>query len=155
MVSRLSRSVCHMVCKPGFAKLTVDYSEDQRSQRIALSAINNAFESVPPDPPRRGHTPFVTGPPSSQLAPTPLGLHGQCTIKELRKKVTLAIFSIHIPYTSQLSAGKKNMHKVGHICGGHRSIICIIATYSMAVHACKFSKIDAAEEKEMANIWRA
>ena len=31
------------VCKPGFAKLTVDYSEDQRSQRIALSAINNAF----------------------------------------------------------------------------------------------------------------
>ena len=32
-----------MVCKPGFAKLTVDYSEDQRSQRIALSAINNAF----------------------------------------------------------------------------------------------------------------
>ena len=36
-----SRSEC--VCKPGFAKLTVDYSEDQRSQRIALSAINNAF----------------------------------------------------------------------------------------------------------------
>ena len=34
-------SVC--VCKPGFAKLTVDYSEDQRSQRIALSAINNTF----------------------------------------------------------------------------------------------------------------
>ena len=32
-----------MVCKPGFAKLTVDYSEDQRSQRIALSAVNNAF----------------------------------------------------------------------------------------------------------------
>ena len=31
------------VCKPGFAKLTVDYSEDQRSQRIALCAINNAF----------------------------------------------------------------------------------------------------------------
>ena len=29
-----------MVCKPGLAKLTVDYSEDQRSQRIALSAIN-------------------------------------------------------------------------------------------------------------------
>ena len=28
------------MCKPGFAKLTVDYSEDQRSQRIALSAIN-------------------------------------------------------------------------------------------------------------------
>ena len=41
IVSRLSRSVC--VCKPGFAKLTVDYSEDQRGQRIALSAINNAF----------------------------------------------------------------------------------------------------------------
>ena len=31
------------VCKPGFAKLTVDYSEDQKSQIIALSAINNAF----------------------------------------------------------------------------------------------------------------
>ena len=31
------------VCKPGFAKLTVDYFEDQRSRRIALSAINNAF----------------------------------------------------------------------------------------------------------------
>ena len=31
------------VWKPGFAKLTVDYSEDQRSQRIALFAINNAF----------------------------------------------------------------------------------------------------------------
>ena len=31
------------VCKLGFAKLTVDYSEDQRGQRIALSAINNAF----------------------------------------------------------------------------------------------------------------
>ena len=43
MVSRLSRSVCWMVCKPGFAELTVDYSEDQRSQKIALSAINNAF----------------------------------------------------------------------------------------------------------------
>ena len=43
MVSRLSRSVCQMVCKPGFAKLTVDYSEDQRSQKIVLSAINNAF----------------------------------------------------------------------------------------------------------------
>ena len=28
---------------PGFAELTVDYSEDQRSQKIALSAINNAF----------------------------------------------------------------------------------------------------------------
>ena len=27
----------------GFAKLTVDYSEDQRSQRIVLSAINNTF----------------------------------------------------------------------------------------------------------------
>ena len=26
------------MCKPGFAKLTVDYSEDQRSQRIALSS---------------------------------------------------------------------------------------------------------------------
>ena len=38
-----SHSVCVCVCKPGFAKLTVDYSEDQRSQRIALSAINNAF----------------------------------------------------------------------------------------------------------------
>ena len=32
------------MCKPGFAKLTVDNSEDQRSQRIALSAINNAFD---------------------------------------------------------------------------------------------------------------
>ena len=31
------------MCKPGFAELTVDYSEDQRSQRIALPAINNAF----------------------------------------------------------------------------------------------------------------
>ena len=31
------------VCKPGFAKLTVDYSEDQRSQKIVLPAINNAF----------------------------------------------------------------------------------------------------------------
>ena len=29
-----------MVCKPGFAKLTIDYSEDQISQK---SAINNAF----------------------------------------------------------------------------------------------------------------
>ena len=38
IVSRLSRFVC-----PGFAKLTVDYSEDQRSQRIAMSVINNAF----------------------------------------------------------------------------------------------------------------
>ena len=43
MVSRLSRSVRQMVCKPGFAKLTVDYSEDQRSQKIALSVLNNAF----------------------------------------------------------------------------------------------------------------
>ena len=43
MVSRLSRSVCWTVCKPGFAELTVDYSEDQRSQKIALSAINDAF----------------------------------------------------------------------------------------------------------------
>jgi len=42
MVSRLSRSVCWTVCKPGFTELTVDYSEDQRSQKIA-SAINNAF----------------------------------------------------------------------------------------------------------------
>ena len=31
------------VCKSDFAKVTVDYSEDQRNQRIALSAINNAF----------------------------------------------------------------------------------------------------------------
>ena len=31
------------MCKPGFAKLTVDYSHDQRSPRIALSAINIAF----------------------------------------------------------------------------------------------------------------
>ena len=30
------------VCKPGFAKLSVEYSEDQRSQRI-VSAVNNAF----------------------------------------------------------------------------------------------------------------
>ena len=36
-------SVCWTVCKPGFAELIVDYSEDQRSQKIALSAINNAF----------------------------------------------------------------------------------------------------------------
>ena len=117
MVSRLSRSVCQTVCKPGLAKLTVDYSEDQRRQRIALSAINNAFESVPPDPPRRGHTPFVTGPPSSQLALTPLGLHGQCTIKELRKKVTLAIFSIHIPYTFSSQQEKKHAQSRPHLWG--------------------------------------
>ena len=43
MVSRLSRSVCWTVCKPCFAELTVDYSENQRSRKIALSAINNAF----------------------------------------------------------------------------------------------------------------
>ena len=33
------------------------------------------FVSMPPDPPRRGramHAPFLTRPPSSQLAPTPL-----------------------------------------------------------------------------------
>ena len=41
IVSRLYFALC--MRKPGFAKLTVDYSEDQRSQRIALSAINNAF----------------------------------------------------------------------------------------------------------------
>ena len=35
--------MCWTVCKPGFAELTVDYSEDQRSQKTALSAINNAF----------------------------------------------------------------------------------------------------------------
>ena len=34
------------MCKPDFVKLTVDYSEDQRSQiKIALSAINNAFDA--------------------------------------------------------------------------------------------------------------
>ena len=43
MVSRISLSVCWIVCKSGFAKLTVDYSKDQRSQKIALSAKNNAF----------------------------------------------------------------------------------------------------------------
>ena len=37
----VSLALC--VCKPGFAKLTVDYSEDQRSQKIVLPAINNAF----------------------------------------------------------------------------------------------------------------
>ena len=42
IVSRLTLCVV-TVCKPGFAKLTVDYSEDQRSQRIVLSAINNAY----------------------------------------------------------------------------------------------------------------
>ena len=31
------------VWKPGFAKLTVDYSEDQKIGEIALSATNNAF----------------------------------------------------------------------------------------------------------------
>ena len=42
IVSKLS--LC--VCKPDFVKLTVDYSEDQRSQiKIALSAINNAFNA--------------------------------------------------------------------------------------------------------------
>ena len=37
----VSLALC--VCKPGFAKLTVDYSGDQRSQKIVLPAINNAF----------------------------------------------------------------------------------------------------------------
>ena len=29
--------------EPGFAKVTVDYSQDQRSQIIVLYPINNAF----------------------------------------------------------------------------------------------------------------
>ena len=42
IVSKLSL----YVCKPDFVKLTVGYSEDQRSQiKIALSAINNAFNA--------------------------------------------------------------------------------------------------------------
>ena len=44
----------------------------QRGRRRGGGAI---FESMPPDPPRRGratHAPFLTRPPSSQLAPTPL-----------------------------------------------------------------------------------
>ena len=46
----------------------------QRGRRRGGNTHTHTFESMPPDPPRRGpatHAPFLTRPPSSQLAPTP------------------------------------------------------------------------------------
>ena len=45
----------------------------QRGRRRGRGAL--FLKACPPDPPRRGratHAPFLTHPPSSQLAPTPL-----------------------------------------------------------------------------------
>ena len=43
IVSKLSCSVSRDGVQAWLCKLTVDYSEDQISQRIAVSAVNNAF----------------------------------------------------------------------------------------------------------------
>ena len=49
----------------------------RRGAGRAVATPPLAFESMPPDPPRRGpamDAPFLTRPPSSQLAPTPLSM---------------------------------------------------------------------------------
>ena len=60
------------------AACTCNLSKLSSTLSYTISELPPTFESMPPDPPRRGHTthtPFLTHPPSSQLAPTPLHLN--------------------------------------------------------------------------------
>ena len=56
-----------------------------------------------------------------------------------QKSNTSYLFSLHIPYRCLLpSSQQENMHKVGHICGGHRSIkYTIVYIYGCACIALK------------------